>query len=172
LTLLQFDAHPNLRSSYENHRFGRMTVMNRLYEDLPITQVGIRCLNEEEANLTDKGNVSTFFMHDIQQQALKSELIPSILEGLSSHVYVSLDMTVFDPALCPGTNLPEPGGMSWNAVLDVLRAVARERDIVAMDVVEIAPIPGSSITEYVAARMVYKVMGFLAQFRQWPEMEV
>jgi agmatinase len=146
--------------------------MERLRGDLPITQVGVRSLSEEEANLTDKADVSTFFAPDVMTQPLKSETLPRILEGLSHHVYVSLDMTVFDPALCPATNLPEPGGLSWQIVLDVLKAVARERDIVGMDVVECVPIPEHTVTEYVAARVVYKVMGYLAQFRQWPELRL
>lgn len=169
LTVLQLDAHPNLRSQYGDQRFGRMTVMNRLQEELPITQVGIRSLSEEEANLTDKGNVSTFFAHDLNNAALKAEVIPQVLEGLSHHVYVSVDLTVFDPALCPATNLPEPGGLQWQTVLDILKAVARDRDIVAMDVVECVPLKGHTVTEYVAARLIYKVMGYLGQFRQWPE---
>ncbi len=169
LTLLQFDAHPNLRSQYQGSRFGRMTVMNRLQNDLPITQVGIRSLSEEEANMTDKGKVTTLFAQDILSQPLKSEVIPNVLEGLSNHVYVSVDMSVFDPALCPGTNLPQPGGLGWQHVLDILKAVCRERDIVAMDVVETVPIAGHGVTEIVAARLIYKVMGYLGQFRQWPE---
>lgn len=172
LTLLQFDAHPNLRSEYAGQRFGRMTAMARLHGELPITQVGIRSMSEEEANLTDKGNVSTYFAPDVLTQPLRSETVPAICQGLSHHVYVSLDMSVFDPSLCPGTNLPEPGGLQWQTVLEILRGVARERDIVAMDVVETVPIPHHEVTEYVAARMVYKVMGFLAQFRQWPELSV
>jgi len=172
LTVLQLDAHPNLRTEFGGARFGRMTVMDRLRGELPITQVGIRSLNEEEANLTDKGHVSTFFAHDIESQALKSELIPQICEGLSHHVYLSVDMSVFDPSLCPATNLPEPGGLGWQTVLEIVKAVARERDIVGMDVVECVPIAGHTVTEYVAARLVYKVMGYLAQFRQWPELKV
>ena len=105
-------------------------------------------------------------------QPLRSETIPQICEGLSHHVYVSLDMSVFDPSLCPATNLPEPGGLSWQIVVDILRAVARERDIVGMDVVECVPMGDHTVTDYVAARIVYKVMGFLAHFRQWPEMRV
>lgn len=170
LTLLQFDAHPNLRSEYLGQRFGRMTVMARLLGDLPITQVGIRSMSEEEANLTDKGSVSTYFASDLLASPLRSEMIPAICKGLSHHVYVSVDMTVFDPALCPATNLPEPGGLGWQTVLEILKAVARERDIVAMDIVETVPMQDHVVTEYVAARLAYKVMGYLAQFRQWPEL--
>ncbi len=172
LTLLQFDAHPNLRSEYMGQRFGRMTVMARLLGELPITQVGIRSMSEEEANLTDKGSVSTFFASDVLASPLRSETIPAICQGLSHHVYVSLDMSVFDPSLCPATNLPEPGGLTWPIVLEILKAVARERDIVAMDIVETVPMQDHVVTEYVAARLAYKVMGYLAQFRQWPELSV
>ena len=172
LTLLQFDAHPNLRTEYGGQRFGRMTAMSRLLGELPITQVGIRSMSEEEANLTDKGSVSTYFAPDVLTQALKSETVPAISQGLSHHVYVSLDMSVFDPSLCPATNLPEPGGLPWQTVLEILKGVARERDIVGMDIVECVPMQDHVVTEYVAARIAYKVMGYLAQFRQWPEMTV
>lgn len=172
LTILQLDAHPNLRSNYQGQRFGRMTVFHRLRSELPIVQVGIRSLAEEEADLVDKGKITTFFAHDMRNRPLKAELIPDIVDSLSDHVYVNLDLSVFDPALCPAVNLPVPGGLDWQSVVEILRAVARERDIVGMDVVECVPVPGHTVTETVAARIAYKVMGFLGQFRKWPPMEV
>ncbi len=172
LTVLQFDAHPNLRSEHRGVRFGRMSVMNKLRNDLPIVQCGIRSLSEEEAEFCDKGKVTTLFAADMARRPLKSELIPDILSGLSDHVYVNLDMTVFDPSLCPGVNLPQPGGLDWMTVLEILKAVARDRDIVAMDLVETVPLSDHNVTQVVAGRMAYKVMGFLGQFRKWPPMEV
>ncbi len=172
LSILHLDAHANLRQSFQGERFGRMTVMNRLRNEVPIVQVGIRSLCEEEADLVDKGRVTTLFAHDIAERPLKAEVIPDICDSLTEHVFVNLDMSVFDPSLCPGTNLPVPGGLSWQTVCEILRAVARDRDIVGMDVVECVPIEGHPVTESVAARMIYKVMGFLGHFRKWPAMEV
>ena len=169
LSVLQLDAHPNLRSEYlGNVHYGRMTAFHRLREDVPIVQVGVRSMCEEEADLTDKGKVTTLFAHDMAGRSLKSEVLPELLESLSDHVYVNVDMTVFDPALCPGVNLPEPGGLAWREVLSILRAVAQERDIVGMDVVETVPLPEQEVTQLVAAKLVYKVMGYLGLYRGWP----
>jgi agmatinase len=172
LSVLQLDAHPNLRTEYLGKlHYGRMTVMNKLQTDLPITQVGIRSMSEEEADLTDKGKVTTIFAQDVMTRPLKAETLPQILENLSEHVYVSVDMTVFDPALCPGVNLPEPGGLGWREVLEILRTVARDRDIVGMDVVETVPLPHQDVTQLVAAKLIYKTMGYLGQFRGWPPLK-
>ncbi|PIE22146.1 MAG: hypothetical protein CSA62_13780 [Planctomycetota bacterium] len=169
LTVLQLDAHPNLRSEYLGKvHHGRMTAFHRLREDLPIVQVGVRSMSEEEADLTDKGKVTTWFAHDMQGRSFESEVVPELLESLSDHVYVNVDMTVFDPSLCPGVNLPEPGGLAWRQVLSLLRAVAKERDIVGMDVVETVPLPEQEVSQLVAAKLIYKVMAYLGLNRGWP----
>jgi agmatinase len=171
LTVLHLSAHANLRDSYEGQRFGSASIVRRVIEFAPVVQVGIRSFSFEEADHVDKGDVTTFFMHDIRGMNIRKDLMPQVLETLSPHVYVSLDMSVFEPALVPGVPLPEPGGLDWASVLEILRVVARERDIVGIDCCELMPLEGHYVSEFVAARMLYKVIGCIAQYHQFPEIQ-
>jgi agmatinase len=88
-------------------------------------------------------------------------LLPRILEALPPKVYITVDLDVFDPAILPATGTPEPGGLSWYRALAILRAVAEAREVVAFDVVELAPIPGLVAADFLAAKLVYKLLGYI-----------
>lgn len=159
LGVLHLDAHADLRESYEGTRYGHGCVMRRVVELCPITQVGVRSLSGEEARLIDGGVVTTFFAH----RRRKGRWPPrGMLGRLPRRIYISIDMDVFDPALVPGVGTPEPGGLSWDEVAAVVREAAGRREVVAFDVMETRPIPGSVISEFTAAKIAYRIMGHIA----------
>lgn len=160
LGVLQLDAHADLRDSFEGSPFNHACVMKRLLDDgLPIAQVGIRSLSAEEHALILAGRVRTVFA----AQAVREEVarwLPNLLAGLPENLYVTIDLDAFDPSFMPATGTPEPGGLDWYRVLEVLRAVAQVRRVVGFDVVELAPIPGLVGPDFLAAKLVYKLLGY------------
>jgi len=167
LSVLQLDAHADLRDEYDGTRYSHACVMKRCLEVAPVTQVGIRSLSKEEAELLKtESNVTTYFAHDLRSAGLAG-LEREILSTLTDQVYLSIDIDVFDPAYVPGTGTPEPGGLSWEDVTGLVRALAREKQIVAFDLVEVMPVEGSVVSEFLAAKLAYRTMGYIAQSAGW-----
>lgn len=160
LGVLQLDAHADLRQEFEGSPHNHACVMHRLLDDgAPIAQVGIRSLTGEEHALIRQGRVCTVFAEEAVRQPLDAWL-PRVLAALPDEVYVTVDLDAFDPAIMPATGTPEPGGLDWYRAVDILRAVAAARRIVAFDVVELAPIPGHVAPDFLAAKLVYKLLGY------------
>jgi len=163
LSVLYFDAHADLRDSLAGTRFNHACVARRLAELCPVVQVGIRSLSEAEVPLTNSGNVTTVFARDVRS-GLDLE---KVVEPLSPNVYISIDMDVFDPSVVPGVGTPEPGGLDWRLMNDILGTVCKNRRVCAFDVVEVCPIPGTVVSEYTAARLIYRLIGLIARTRGW-----
>ncbi len=159
LTVLHLDAHADLRDEYEGSKYNHACAMRRTAESCPLVQVGIRNISAEEIPFAKSGEVSTFYAHEWRN---RPSLPGRVLSRLGRDVYVTIDVDVFDPACVPGTGTPEPGGLSWHEVLDVLRPVFVERNVVAFDVVELSPIEGAPASEFTAAKLVYRLMGYMA----------
>jgi agmatinase len=158
LTVLQFDAHTDLRPEYEGSRFSHASVMHQVRERVNIVAVGIRALTSEEMSLVRGAEqLHVFLADDIHD---RDDWQDQVLELLSDDVYISFDVDVFDPALVPATGTPEPGGLQWYPVLALLRRVFRERTVHAADVVELAPIPGMHAPDFLVAKLVYKLIGY------------
>jgi agmatinase len=162
LSVLHVDAHGDLRAEYDGTPFGHGCVMRRVLEDVraPIVQVGIRSLSPEEATLVRAGRVRTFYAHKTREVARAADEIVAALP--TRDVYVSVDIDAFDPSLVAGTGTPEPGGLGWWDMLALLRAVARARRVVGFDLVETLPLAGQAVSEFVAARLIYRFMGYVA----------
>ncbi len=90
------------------------------------------------------------------------KLIPAVLKNLTDTVYITIDVDGFDPSVIPGTGTPQPGGFGWYEALKLFKAICQKKNVVAVDVVETAPIKGSNISEFNAAKLVYRLMGYLA----------
>ena len=163
LAVLQIDAHGDLRDEYEGTAFGHGCVMRRISEFCPIVQLGIRSLSREEEEYRRGAKVKTFFAHRDRGR----DAAGALLEALEDPVYVTIDLDGFDPSVVPGTGTPEPGGLGWHEVLDLLRRVCAARRVVGFDVVELLPIRGQVASDFLAARLVYRMMGYLAQARGW-----
>jgi agmatinase len=158
LTVLQFDAHTDLRPEYEGSRYSHASVMHQVHERANIVAVGIRALTTAEMTLVRASDHLHVFLADEIHES--TEWQDRVLELLGEDVYISFDVDVFDPSLVPATGTPEPGGLSWYPVLRLLRRVFRERTVHAADVVELAPIPGMHAPNFLVAKLVYKLIGY------------
>ncbi len=157
LSVLQLDAHSDLRASYHGTPWSHACVMRRILDRTSrIAAVGIRSLTGEERRLIEEVGITTVFAEELRHDAW----IDKTLAALGPNVYVTFDVDFFDPAVMPATGTPEPGGGSWWQALDLLRAVFRERNVVAADIVELAPDLGPMACGVVAAKLAYKMVGY------------
>lgn len=158
LSVLQFDAHTDLRAEYEGSPYSHAAVMHRVHERVDIVAVGIRSLTAEEMRLARGSEHIHLFLADDTHAG--DGWLDEVLERLGDDVYITFDVDAFDPALMPATGTPEPGGLQWYPVLKLLRRVFRERTVHAADVVELAPIPGLAAPDVLVAKLVYKMIGY------------
>jgi len=161
LSVLQLDAHSDLRSEYEGTPLSHACVMYRVHERVKLAQVGIRSLTSEERDLIRAQNISVVFGHELGSQGW----IERTVQTLGENVYITVDVDYFDPSLVPSTGTPEPGGGYWYPTLELLERVFREKNVVGCDVVELAPIPGVVAPDFLAAKLVYKLIAFYAKRR-------
>lgn len=162
LTVLQFDAHTDLRPEYEGSKFSHAAVMYQVQQRVSIVAVGIRAITSEEMQLVrSSDHLHVFLADDIHSGDAWQD---RVLELLGDDVYISFDVDGFDPSLVPSTGTPEPGGLQWYPVMKLLRRVFREKTVHAADVVELAPIPGLHAPDFLVAKLVYKMIGY--RFRQ------
>jgi len=156
MTVLQLDAHADLRESYEGSKFNHACVMARAAEVSPFVQVGIRSVfADERSGINDK---NMFYAHDIVKDA---GWVKKVVKCLSSNVYVTIDLDVFDPSIMPSTGTPEPGGLDWYKVTDLLREVAGKRNVVGFDVVELCPSKNDKAPDFLAAKLIYKFLSYI-----------
>jgi agmatinase len=158
LTVLQLDAHSDLRDEYHGSKFNHACVMSRIQEQCPIVQVGIRSMDAHELARMDPDRM--FFAEDILGPDRKP-WIERAIDKMSSRVYVTIDLDVFDSSVMPSTGTPEPGGLFWYDVLRFLRRVSKERMIVGFDVVELCPNEANRAPDFLAAKLVYKLSGYI-----------
>lgn len=157
LSILQLDAHADTRESYEGSAFNHACVMARARERCPIVQVGVRSLDASELPGLDLDRV--FFAHTLSEE--NREWMDDVVERLTERVYLTIDLDVFDPSLLPATGTPEPGGLSWATVNELVRRVASNRQVVGFDVVELLPTAGQHASDFLAAKLVYRVLSMV-----------
>lgn len=160
LTVLQIDAHADLRETYQGSRWSHASTMRRVVEICPAVQVGIRSLSVEEAEEIPKLRTKIYWAKDIVEQPA-ADWVPRAVADLGEHVYLTIDIDGFDPSLVPATGTPEPGGLTWHQVTALIREVAASKKIVAMDLVELLPQPGHHASDFLAAKLVYKTLGYI-----------
>lgn len=159
LSVLQIDAHADLRDEYQGSPYSHAAVMRRVHDlKVPAVGVGVRNYSAEEARFIRRENKPIISARECRQS---ESWIGRAVGALSQHVYVTIDIDGFDPACAPGTGTPEPGGLDWYQVADLLAAVARARTIVAADIVEVRPIPPNTVTEFLAAKLAYRLIGLV-----------
>ncbi len=156
LTVLQLDAHADLRDEYHGSRHNHACVMARARELCSVVQVGIRSMDVSEKGAAAEGRV--FYAHEI---AGERDWIGDSVAAMSEQVYVTIDLDVFDPSVMPSTGTPEPGGLFWYDVTALLARVARERRIVGFDVVELCPSDAGRHADFLAAKLVYKLLAYI-----------
>lgn len=153
LTVLQLDAHSDLRDEYEGSENNHACIMARAREVAPIVQVGIRASDSGELSSMDRERV--FFAHEIQGN---DRWIEKAVGLLSENVYLTVDLDVFDPSVMPSTGTPEPGGMGWYQVLTFVDKVIANRNLVGFDVVELCPSPVNKAPDFMAAKLIYRIL--------------
>ncbi len=162
-TVLVLDAHLDLRDEYQGSPFSHACVMRQaLGLGLKVRHMGSRSCSAEEMALVRELGLQPMWARQVHQDP---EWLQKALQDLEGPIYISLDVDGLDPSLMPGTGTPEPGGLTWDQVSDWLVAVCRGREVVGLDIVELAPQPGKSLSDFVAARLLYRALGLALRER-------
>jgi agmatinase len=160
--VVQFDAHADLRESYEGTPHSHASVMHGVVADgFPTLALGIRSLSTPEAEMVRTIPLPLVWGHELER--LTPDHFAELLAPLPERVYLTFDLDYFDPALIPATGTPEPGGGWWYPTLALLRTLFRRKRVVSMDVVELAPLAGLPASDFLAAKLVYKCLGYLQE---------
>lgn len=158
LSVLQLDAHADLRPEYEGTAYSHASVMARCADHVDIVAVGIRAFTtEERERIRDADSITTITADEMWAN---DAWIDRAIDALGEDVYITFDVDYFDPSLIPATGTPEPGGPDWYRTLRLLRRVFAERNVVGADVVELAPLPGNHAPDFTIAKLVYKMVGY------------
>jgi len=157
LSVLQIDAHADLRDCYMGTPHNHACAMRRSLEFAPVTQVGIRSMSTEEAEAAPGLNTKIFYDATMRKDP---NWIDRVVDTLSGPVYITIDVDGMDPAIMPATGTPEPGGLSWYEIVALLRATIARKTVVACDVVELSPLPGMMAPNFLCAKLIYKILTY------------
>jgi agmatinase len=153
MSVLQLDAHSDLRDEYEGSANNHACVMARALEVAPVVQVGIRSMDSGELHAMDQSRI--FFAHRIRND---DGWMDKAIDMLSDKVYLTIDLDVFDPSIMPSTGTPEPGGMEWYQCLQFLEKVISRKELVGFDVVELCPSGSNKAPDFLAAKLIYRIL--------------
>lgn len=155
LSVLQLDAHADLRQVYEGSEYNHACVMARVKELAPIVQVGIRSMSSCELPYVDKERI--FFSHELYYN---KNLYLKARDTLTDNVYITIDLDVFDPSVMPSTGTPEPGGPAYFELLHFLKDVMEKRNVVGFDIVELCPTTTNKSPDFIAAKIIYQLLSY------------
>lgn len=159
LSVLQFDAHADLRDSYDGTQYSHACVMRRIFDlEVPFVGIGIRSFCKEQFEFMKAHQIVSVPPQAVVENQGKIESM--LLNQLSDHVYVTFDIDGLDPSIAPGTGTPEPGGLDWHRSLHILQAIGERKTIVGSDIVEVMPTPSQHTTEFLAARLACKIITY------------
>ena len=164
LSVLQLDAHADLRDSYDGTPYNHACVGRRISELCPLVQVGVRSISKEEVDFKKSSKVVTISDHEVKQGQRWPE---KVLDNLTDDVYLTFDLDVLDPAIMPAVGTPEPGGLNWHETIRFLRMISQKKRIVSFDMVELTPQPGNVAPDFLAAKLMYRIMGYVAESKGW-----
>lgn len=169
LSILQLDAHSDLRQEYEGNRYSHASAMARIYDvHHDIVQVGIRSQSRDEADFIEREGIKTFYDYLIRKRGYgtsRASWIEDVIDSLKENVYITFDCDFLDPALVPAVGTPEPGGFGWYETIAFLRTVSEKRMIIGFDVNELSPLPSTSHSQFIVAKLIYKLIGYMSQNR-------
>ncbi|MBC8456936.1 MAG: agmatinase [Deltaproteobacteria bacterium] len=163
LSVLQLDAHADLRQQYQGNPYSHASTMARIYAfNKNIVQVGIRSLCVEEKDFIEQNGIETFYAHKMKNYNSGAlTWYDAVINRLNELVYLTLDCDYFDPSVIPSLGTPEPGGFGWDETLRFFKNLTESRKIVGFDVSEISPIPGFVYPEFTIAKLIYKLIGYI-----------
>jgi agmatinase len=155
LTVLQIDAHTDLRKEYNGSKYNHACAMFEANETTNLIQVGIRSMDHSETLVMDRDKV--FFAHEMVTDDF---WIDNVIDLMTDNVYITFDLDALDPSIMPSTGTPEPGGLFWYETLDFLRKVFEERNVVGFDIVELCPNTNDRSSDFLAAKLYYKMLSY------------
>lgn len=155
LTVLQLDAHADLRQSYLGSEFNHACAMHKASKTSNLIQIGIRSMDISEKQYM---NYSSCFFAENMYQSRK--WMQQSIDKMTDNVYISLDLDVFDPSIMPATGTPEPGGLDWNTVITYLKMVFEQKNVLGFDIVEYAPIDGLKAPGFLVSKLYYKMLSY------------
>lgn len=158
LAVLQIDAHADLRDSFEGSKHSHASALRRVVEMCPVVHVGIRNISKEEVDALPTLRSKIFFMKDIEKDP---EWFVKVVGALPEHVYFTIDIDGMDGSLMPATGTPEPGGLSWRDIMDLVGELTRRKRVVGLDLVELCPQGGAKAPAFLCAKMIYKILGHI-----------
>jgi agmatinase len=154
ITILQLDAHTDLRPQYEGTEFNHACALYRASQKTKVIQVGIRSMDSSETQYIQEGNC--FYGDECQG----GDWVGRVIDRITGPVYITIDLDAFDPSIMPATGTPEPGGLQWYPTLDLLKQVFEKFEVKGFDIVELAPIPGFKAPQFLAAKLYYKLLSY------------
>ncbi|CAZ96113.1 agmatinase [Zobellia galactanivorans] len=155
LTVLQIDAHADLRESYEGTKYNHACAVHEASQTTNLIQVGIRSMDAIEKSFMDEEK--TFFAHDMVHDEYWTD---KVIEAMTDNVLITFDLDAFDPSIMPSTGTPEPGGLFWYETLEFLKQVFKEKNVVGFDIVELCPNPADKSSDFLAAKLYYKMLSY------------
>lgn len=155
LTVLQIDAHADLRESYEGTKYNHACAVYEANQTTNLVQVGIRSMDAIEKTLMDEEK--TFFAHDMVNDEYWMD---KVIETMTDNVFITLDLDAFDPSIMPSTGTPEPGGLFWYETLEFLKQVFEDKNVVGFDIVELCPNKNDKSSDFLAAKLYYKMLSY------------
>lgn len=160
LSILQIDAHADLRDTYDGTPHSHASIMARVTRDmrLPAVQCGIRSISAEEARALDELPTRIFWAKDIVG---RSDWWDAAVDGLTENVYLTVDIDGLDPSLVAQTGTPEPGGLGWYETIGLIRTLARKKRVVGMDLTEYSYVEGQDASAFLCAKLIYKTLAFV-----------
>lgn len=156
LTVLQLDAHSDMRNEYHGSAYNHACVMARAREVAAVTQAGIRSCDVSELENIDPDRI--FYAHQIKKQP---DWMEQVSRQLSSQIYLTIDLDVFDPAWLPATGTPEPDGLAYREVIQLVQQIVQRHTIVGMDIVELCPHPAHRASDFFAAKLLYQLLSII-----------
>ena len=165
LTVLQIDAHSDLRESYHNNPYSHASVMARVKDmGINLCQAGIRAQCIEEAReIKNNPKIHTYYAHQIRNN---DNWVKEIIADMTENVYLTIDADGFDPSIMPAVGTAEPNGLFWNETLNLIRETCKHKNVVGFDIVECAPMEGSILSEYTLAKLAYRIIGYLEFYKK------
>jgi agmatinase len=157
LTILQLDAHADLREEYQGSPFSHACVMARARELFPCVQVGIRSISAPEFERVRRERLPLFPARRCRED--REAVAREAVSFMGPRIYLTIDLDVLDPSILPSTGTPEPGGFRWDEICWFVRELTKDRDVVGFDLMELAPIPGLHAPDFMAAKLLNKVLG-------------
>jgi agmatinase len=167
LTVVALDAHADLRDSYDGSKHSHACVLRRVYElGRPLTLIGTRSYSQEEYQLLRVAPRLKVFPAREMAAPEGFQVALEHLRNINGPVYLTIDLDALDPGIMPGVGTPEPGGLTYRQVLAIIETLAQRGPIIGLDLVELAPIPGIRVSEFTAARLLYKALGYIYHQRR------